>query len=215
MFQMNQATHHLDGSMIYGSTVEKAWALRTFANGGLSAELKNGREYLPRADKPLQQCQVSSNTSSCYKAGKLMEPWLVPGSGIILEISCELFLLLRFDVLMEVKMLIFVRDIGIYPRVHTVLRPRRLILTPLCLSLGDLRVNLHPHLAIMHTLWLREHNRIVEKLALLNPHWDDDTLYQEARKIVIAEIQHITYDEWLPLVLGEFQLSVSKLILSY
>jgi peroxidase len=66
----------------------------------------------------------------------------------------------------------------------------------------------------MYTLWLREHNRIAAKLAFLNPHWDDETLYQEARKIVIAEIQHITYNEWLPLVLGEFQLSVLKLILS-
>jgi hypothetical protein len=82
--------------MIYGSTVEKALALRTFSNGQLSAEIKNGRNYLPKADKPLQQCQVSSNTSACYKSGKLMELWLVPGSEIVLEInhsSCELVML--------------------------------------------------------------------------------------------------------------------------
>jgi hypothetical protein len=77
MFQMNQATHHLDGSMIYGTTAENAWALRTFSNGQLSSEIKNGHEYLPRAEKPLQQCQVSSNTSACYKSGELMERWLV------------------------------------------------------------------------------------------------------------------------------------------
>jgi hypothetical protein len=73
MFQMNQATHHLDGSMIYGTTDEKAWSLRTFSKGQLSSEVKNGHEYLPQADKPLQHCQVSSNTSACYKSGKFIQ----------------------------------------------------------------------------------------------------------------------------------------------
>ena len=49
----------------------------------------------------------------------------------------------------------------------------------------------------MHTLWVREHNRIATNLKLLRPYADDETLYQETRKIVIAEIQHITYNEWL------------------
>lgn len=54
----------------------------------------------------------------------------------------------------------------------------------------------------MQTLWVREHNRVARKLATVNPQWSDETLYQEARRVVIAEIQHITYKEWLPLLVG-------------
>lgn len=54
-----------------------------------------------------------------------------------------------------------------------------------------------------HTLLLREHNRIADTLCSMNPLWTDEKIYQEARKIVVAEIQHITYQEWLPLNFGK------------
>ncbi|XP_040343781.1 putative oxidoreductase PXDNL [Herpailurus yagouaroundi] len=72
-----------------------------------------------------------------------------------------------------------------------------------CFLAGDHRANEQPALTAMHTLWLREHNRLAAELRALNPHWDGDTLYQEARKIVGAELQHITYSHWLPKILGE------------
>ena len=56
-------------------------------------------------------------------------------------------------------------------------------------------------LMAMHALWVREHNRIVKLLHLLNPFYDDETLYQEGRRIVGAMIQHITYNEWLPAII--------------
>ena len=68
---------------------------------------------------------------------------------------------------------------------------------------GDDRVNAEPSLAVMHTVWHREHNRIAKKLREINSEWSDEIVYQEARRIVIAEIQHITYKEWLPTVLGK------------
>lgn len=71
-----------------------------------------------------------------------------------------------------------------------------------CFAAGDIRVNEQIGLAAMHTIWLREHNRIADELKELNPHWDGETVYQEARKIVGAEMQHITYTQWLPNVLG-------------
>ncbi|XP_023663422.2 peroxidasin isoform X1 [Paramormyrops kingsleyae] len=72
-----------------------------------------------------------------------------------------------------------------------------------CFLAGDHRANEQLGLTTMHTVWFREHNRIASELLRLNPHWDGDTVYHEARKIVGAQMQHITYSHWLPKVLGE------------
>jgi len=53
-----------------------------------------------------------------------------------------------------------------------------LILTPVLAPSGDDRCNEQPQLAVMHTLWLREHNRIASQLALLNSQWEDERIYQ-------------------------------------
>ncbi|XP_030022207.2 chorion peroxidase [Manduca sexta] len=71
-----------------------------------------------------------------------------------------------------------------------------------CFKSGDARVNEHPGLVAAHIVWLRQHNRMAQELAHLNPHWSDEKIYQETRKIVGAMLQHITYREFLPIVLG-------------
>lgn len=63
---------------------------------------------------------------------------------------------------------------------------------------GDVRANENPLLTAMHTLFVREHNRICDSLSIANDGWNDEDLYQRARKLVGALIQAIVYEEWLP-----------------
>jgi len=137
--QVNQISHWLDGSNIYGSSREEARKLRKY-RGGLLKTTKAGSgngELLPR-DKEKE------SGPGC------------PGGR-----------------------------------------------TDRCFLAGDDRVNEQPTLAVMHTLFLREHNRVARKLSQINPRWNDEKLYLESRRIVTAEWQHVVYNEWLPIMLGQ------------
>lgn len=88
---------------------------------------------------------------------------------------------------------------------------------------GEIRVNEQLVLTCIHTIMAREHNRVAKELSQINPHWNDEMLYQvsvinkyirrerliailwfqEAKRIVVAEIQHITFNEFLPILLGK------------
>ena len=67
---------------------------------------------------------------------------------------------------------------------------------------GDIRVAENPDLTALQTLFVREHNRQVDLLAKAHPDWTSDQLYNQARAIVTAEIERITYNEFLPHLLG-------------
>ncbi len=67
---------------------------------------------------------------------------------------------------------------------------------------GDVRANEQQGLTAMHTLWMREHNRIADEIAESDPSLNDEQIYQQARAIVIGEIQAITFHEYLPTLLG-------------
>ncbi|KAK7082159.1 hypothetical protein SK128_006279 [Halocaridina rubra] len=129
---MNQVTHYLDASNVYGSSKEEDEELRERKGGLLKVQ---ERELLP-AHHEADECESAKEGLACFLA-------------------------------------------------------------------GDNRVNEQVDLSVIHTIWMREHNRMARQLAHLNPHWSDETIYQEARRVVIAEYQHIVYNEWLPIVLGK------------
>ena len=132
--QVNGITGWIDGSMVYGSSLERANALRSFEGG----KLKTGDgDMLPH------------NTMGL-------------------------------------------------PNDNPMRRPEESLL-----AAGDVRANENLGLLSLHTVFLREHNRLVEKFAAENPSLGDEHLYQMARKVVGAQIQHVTFNEYLPSILGE------------
>ena len=68
---------------------------------------------------------------------------------------------------------------------------------------GDVRAIEMPGLAAMHTLFVREHNRVCDLIIAAQPGEDEDYYFENARRIVIAEMQNIVYGEYLPVVLGD------------
>jgi len=137
--QLNQVTHYLDASMVYGSTtcqankirVEKSYLLRTSKNP-LTKHPHVLKDLLPMTNED-KECR--SADGQCFLA-------------------------------------------------------------------GDTRVNEQPGLTAFHTILVREHNYIGNELAQMNPHWDTEVVFQETRRIISAIVQHITFNEFLPRLLG-------------
>lgn len=143
--QMNQITHWLDASNVYGSDNEEAELLRKHVGGKLKVTAHGTEDMLPQCNlypdmyEELDICGEKGTKTPCQS--------------------------------------------------H-------------CMAAGDIRANEHHGLTVMHTLWMREHNKIAKLLSQQYPSWTDEKLYQEARRIVIAEYQHIAFREWLPQVVG-------------
>ena len=79
--------------------------------------------------------------------------------------------------------------------------PRDVDPTELFLA-GDSRSNENSVLLSMHTVFVREHNRLATNLHKAHPGWTDEQIFQRAREINIAQYQAIIYQEYLPALLG-------------
>ncbi len=131
--QMNSNSSYLDGSVVYGSSEDRAMALRSMSGGHL---LTSAGDMLPYNTMGLPNADNGDPNHAAYHVA------------------------------------------------------------------GDVRVNEQTGITAVQTLFMREHNRVADVLAAEHPTWTDDQLYQQARHIVGAEIQSITYQEFLPALLG-------------
>ena len=68
---------------------------------------------------------------------------------------------------------------------------------------GDVRAAENVLLSSMHTIFTREHNRIVDEMAEADPSLTDDALFHGARARVEAIVQAITFNDFLPVLVGE------------
>ena len=75
---------------------------------------------------------------------------------------------------------------------------------------GDVRANEQVGLTALHTLFVREHNRLAVRIAKRKPSLTGEQIYQKARRQVIAQLQAITYNEFIPALLGANALSPYK-----
>jgi peroxidase len=66
---------------------------------------------------------------------------------------------------------------------------------------GDFRANENAVLLSLQTLFMREHNRRAAKYYATSN--NDEEAFQNARKMIMAHIQKITYEDYLPIVLGK------------
>lgn len=72
-----------------------------------------------------------------------------------------------------------------------------------CYRSGDSRVNANPYITTLYTIFLRSHNRIAKELKKAHDNsWNDEQLFQSARRINTAIYQKIVYQNWTNVVLG-------------
>ncbi len=64
-------------------------------------------------------------------------------------------------------------------------------------AFGGDRANSVPQVAMMNTLFLREHNRLAGRIAAAEPGWDDDRVFETARNTLIVLFIKLVVEEYI------------------
>ena len=75
---------------------------------------------------------------------------------------------------------------------------------------GDVRANEHAVLSSLHSLFVREHNRLVSEIQRAGGGLSQSHTFERARKFLGAFMQAITYNEFLPALLGRDAIPVYR-----
>lgn len=57
---------------------------------------------------------------------------------------------------------------------------------------------------VIFRMLIRYHNNVADRLKEINVGWNDENLFQEARRIVVAQVQHVVYNEYIYKLLGMY-----------
>ena len=183
--QINTASSFVDASMVYGNTEAHAASLRTGTGGRLRVDdSSSDHRLLPR--QPSAGVPTPPASGGCPFLASRRRRQLSATEAATSGTICE-----------DERL-----PVGHPPTPATMTCKGSGSAREPCFEAGDARASEGLTLSVLHTVLLREHNRIADELGGTNPSWTDDQIYQEARKIVQAIVQHITFGTFVDVTLG-------------